>query len=782
MTEGPYSKVGARLVEKGYAAIPIMPGTKRPGELRKGEWVGKQNWREEYTRRLPTKWELQLWATSEAGVGVVCGPASNHLVGVDIDTDDRKIKNAIVSALPGTTYIKRGAKGETHFYRAPNVKVSKSWNLPKPDGKKYRVCDLIGPGRQTLLPPTIHPDTQQPYVWLAGDALEDISPDELPELTPEHVEAIDVALAQFGYEEEPERPKAKPARFGGSVDTERPVHRQLNDGAIANLDAWVPLLPAVMQIKKRPQGYEAVAVWRASNTGQAIAARKLNLKFDSKGIQDFGDGPRPYTPLNLVMAAFDMGNDLEMAFKWLTDALGWNAAPVTPLKFKGPSKVPSKMEASVETAAAKVPPVADNDNDYDAKIERLTHCEGLVGDIIDWIEKSARRPNRALALGTAVTVIGTLIGRRVAGPTGSASHVYVVGVAPTAAGKQHPIDCLSLLMRAAGAKAHIGPSEFISFPAIINMMLRQPLALAAQDEFGAYLKRINSRKASTYEQGISKTLRSLWGISFGDFQSAEYAGKPSTTICAPALSIFGLSTPDEFYSGLQDAELKNGFLNRFLVIAAGRGKRVAEPACDKAVPDDIAGALGEIYRWGGAPDSLGTSRLNDSSYLPTPLTLKWTDEAKNCFSELEDYMDQRLSGDEGAEHYMGRTAEIAIRLATIRAVGRWGPSEAGPTVDHSDVEWGRDIALACGERLAKDAKMFMAENERQAWANKILAIVRERGAAKPRDIQRKIKCALKSSELRDHLDNLAEAGFIEPIKGEVRGRACVVEYKFKTDK
>jgi hypothetical protein len=76
---GPYALVGARLVERGYAAIPIMPGTKRPGELRRGEWVGKSNWREEYTRRLPTRWEIQVWSNSAAGVGVVCGPASKGL-------------------------------------------------------------------------------------------------------------------------------------------------------------------------------------------------------------------------------------------------------------------------------------------------------------------------------------------------------------------------------------------------------------------------------------------------------------------------------------------------------------------------------------------------------------------------------------------------------------------------------------------------------------------------------------------------------------------------------
>src|ERR1700739_355072 len=151
---GPSALVGARLVERGYAAIPIMPGTKRPGELRRGEWVGKSNWREEYTKRPPTRWEIQIWSQSAAGVGVVCGPASHGLVGVDIDTDDPAIVAALMAGLPPTTVKKKGPKGEPLSSRGPEIDRSPSWNV---NGK--RVCDLIGPGRQTLLPPTIHPDT-----------------------------------------------------------------------------------------------------------------------------------------------------------------------------------------------------------------------------------------------------------------------------------------------------------------------------------------------------------------------------------------------------------------------------------------------------------------------------------------------------------------------------------------------------------------------------------------------------------------------------------------------
>src|SRR5262249_24585225 len=139
-----------------------------------------------------------------------------------------------------------------------------------------------------------------------------------------------------------------------------------------------------------------------------------------------------------------------------------------------------------------------------ARGEEKTGCPGLA------IVGTARRPNRVLALGAAITVVGTLVGRRVAGPTRSATHLYVVSVGPTGSGKQQLFDSATQLMESAGAESHMGPNEFISMPAVINFLLRKPLALCLQDEYGAFLKRITSRKASGFESSISKILRTLW--------------------------------------------------------------------------------------------------------------------------------------------------------------------------------------------------------------------------------------------------------------------------------
>jgi hypothetical protein len=57
----------------------------------------------------------------------------------------------------------------------------------------------------------------------------------------------------------------------------------------------------------------------------------------------------------------------------------------------------------VSWSSIVVPPTA-------TELEALTYVPGLVGDITEWIARSARRPNRIMALGVATVVVGTLIG------------------------------------------------------------------------------------------------------------------------------------------------------------------------------------------------------------------------------------------------------------------------------------------------------------------------------------------------------------------------------------
>jgi hypothetical protein len=416
------------------------------------------------------------------------------------------------------------------------------------------------------------------------------------------------------------------------------------------------------------------------------------------------------------------------------------STPPTPVGFAGP------------TGAA---PSAEPNNPF----EPLTCVPGLVGDLVDWITATARRPNRVLALGAAVTIIGTLIGRRVAGPTNSATHLYVATLSPTGAGKQHALDCIQTILRAAKASQLLGTSQFVSMPAVINFILRKPLSLCVQDEFGAFLKRMNGRRASGWEASISQMLRSLWGVSFNSTQTPEWAGKPAETIYSPAISIYGVSTPTEFFEALQASDLTNGFLNRFLVISSGVRAPEATPQLDpRRVPNDLASRLQALFFWRGSLMTCDTHTHADANREPD--TRPWASQAaEDLYMDFARSVEKKIENEPSLESFIARSAEIAVRLATIRAVGRWGYDAK---VDVEDIRWGATLAAASGEKLISDVpdNMIVELSHGQIF-NKVLGIIKARRRVSKRHIFRSLQGSLrKTGELDAILQLLVESGTI----------------------
>jgi hypothetical protein len=625
---GAFADIGARLIERSYCAIPIMPGTKKPGVLKNGEWVGMEEWESRFIKKRPSQALIERWSKTDAGVGVVGGVSG--MVAIDIDTDDGTIRAALDAILPPTPVRKIGQRGETLFYFAPQVTKSKSWTI---DGQK--IVDLIGPGRQTVLPPTVHPGTCKPYRWSGTKSLDAIKPNELPVLPADIVDQISAALVAFGCTGEQ---SAEPV-----FAAEETPHRDLNDAAMANLAAWVPALP-LYRLRAARSGYEAVPTWRPSSTGRSDDERALNLKIHPKGIRDFG-ADKGYTPLDLVMLALDC--DLDRAFGFLGDRLGWSSG------------------ATIKLHVNPVQPETEPPSDPDPLIEYATNIPGVLGDIVDWVTATARRPNRVLALATAVTVVGTLIGRRVAGPTRSATHLYVVGVGATGAGKQHVLETAMSLMRAAKAGGHIGPSKFFSGTSVIDLLEYKPLCLCPQDEIGVFLKAITNRRASNHEAAVSQTLRTAWGTSFTEMNTPAWATRRTSLISCPAVSILGVSTPDEFYGALQGDSVKNGLVNRFLVLQSNVQARDINPIVS-GVPGKLQEALGALYLWSG-PESL--MQINVPSIAYRPDVLPWASEqAAKCYADFDDHVHAHLTDNPSAEPYLARAPCDDPRR---RAVGAW---------------------------------------------------------------------------------------------------------------
>jgi hypothetical protein len=142
---------------------------------------------------------LEAWAREFpwANLGLLCRERPT----IDIDNDH--IWSAIRDIVPFTPHIKRGARGFSLIYsQSEHDPVMRTRTFVNQFSKDM-VLEVLAHGRQTVLPPSIHPDTGAPYAWIALPDLGVMSPAPLshiipPALSQATVDAIEARLAALG--------------------------------------------------------------------------------------------------------------------------------------------------------------------------------------------------------------------------------------------------------------------------------------------------------------------------------------------------------------------------------------------------------------------------------------------------------------------------------------------------------------------------------------------------------------------------------------------------------
>lgn len=810
-TPSPFATAHDQLTALGFVVIPLISPHwtqhqgrgKCPGEYRSG-WSGMSKW-QRYRDETPSSFQLNVWSKApDANAGLILGTSLGrglHVVAIDFDATDPDVLDTLLRSAPASPMVKRGAKGETRFYLA--AKTIKTRSYDGPDG---RLVDLLTgfDTRQTVVPPSVHPNTMQPYVWTAGP----VRAADLPILTAEDIEALEEVLEQCGWER---------GGRGPAQRERRPVPGVINDGdpfevakaaALANLDAWVPDLPGLYGLRRARGGFEAVDTTRSSSSGRPVESRKRNLSVNPTGIKDFGTN-ETFSAIDLVMRLVDCSEG--EALEWLEQRLGlgvddsvvidlaprlaeagrvppWRQTPGNQGFSAGVAEMetpPAQSKADMtegagvlEGPATVAVPRATPTHTESAEVPaHLLDCPGLVGDLAAWIERTAHRPLPAANLLTALAVVGTAAGRKFAGPTEAGLVIYGLGLAPSGSGKAHPIRAAQHIMRAAGMGPKIAPSSWMSGSALVQHLGRHPACVTFADEVGELFAKLGGAKASTHERAISGLLRELFGINWGSYTTPGWASSNAASsappvIHAPAYSFIGYSVPEAVWEAMQGSDITNGFLNRFLLLPtvnAGAERDAPESVFD--VPDALVDALRGINEAGGA---LATATMHMDMASKPLVNVPWdggpTGKAARLFKELRNHCREHPQG----EHLMKRTAEIAIRLATIRAIGRDG---IRASVTLQDMDWGRNLATFSAERMIADADAYMSETDWQQKCLSVLRIIRQAdgGAMTKTALYRKLNHKYPARDVKAITDSLKETGQVREnsVRTGERGPASI---------
>jgi hypothetical protein len=252
---GPFTLLAAAYRQQGYAPIPIKPGSKKPLIT---DWP---HWCDE----LPPPDLVAAWArrTPAAGLALACGPASG-LIALDLDDDVDGLHARIYEALGPSPVAKRGARAPTYFYRYHGERSS----ALRRNG--HTVAEILAGKRLVIIPPTVHPDTGQPYRWLTPETLLDRTSDSLPTIDARR-------LAELFEQPRPVRP---PPRNWEPASRDAELMAEALKHIPADLDrhSWIRIGMA-LKATLGDAGFELWDAW--SSTGETYDAGQMQAQWRS---------------------------------------------------------------------------------------------------------------------------------------------------------------------------------------------------------------------------------------------------------------------------------------------------------------------------------------------------------------------------------------------------------------------------------------------------------------------------------------------------------------------
>ncbi|MEY4376559.1 MAG: hypothetical protein RJB26_1109, partial [Pseudomonadota bacterium] len=721
--ESTFAAFAWKLLERGISVVPIAPGTKRPGAYSaETGWRGMPDWTK-YAERMPTEIELEIWATwPDAGIGVVLGKLSK-LTGIDKDYDLPGGNDALLQLIPYSPIAKKGEKGWTRFFQY-NGEKSCSFDV-----NGQRVLDVLSDGRQTVVPPSAHPSGCS-YVWISPDALDTIiNVTDLPKLPDDFLDQVARVLAPYQTDKDREFQKRPSAarddskKISVELSIQAQYFRDLNGQALLRLDEWVPKL--IPSAKPERGGFRCVATWRQ--------AKNPNVGINPDGIRDWG-GNYGMTPIDLVMYA--NGLTFGKAAETLRDCLsmtepepillnvGTGAVTEAPTPRKAAPLMPWHKP---EPAPVMLPPQTSLDP-APAIPAFITNPPGVLGDIARWITDTAPKAQPELSVAAAIALCSVVMGRTYRSQYGNRTSLYLVMVAKSTEGKEHPQQCVEKVLTAAQLENLIGGSGYTSAGAVYTALLKSPAHIATIDEMGKLLKMSRAKGNAHAEAAIDKLVEAF-GRQDGILRPPTYSKMtlknpdemPDRVIHNPAITMLGATTPGTFFENLTTDLVKDGFLGRCIVVESRQPRQLTRFVDRTDAPPRIVDWCRAVHVSGSSDGNIADVVVSDVA-SPT-IHLPFSESCVSLMSAFEaELNDAKTAGEsEGLDVLLGRSLEKALKLAMIVCKA---DNTANDTVMPVHLEWAINYIRHYDNALVRAVRQNRVESQTDSDLKRAVEYIR----------------------------------------------------------
>jgi len=606
--------------------------------------------------------------------------------------------------------------------------------------------DVLSDGRQTLMPGTMHPDGPT-YTYLTEDLLEDYDPADLPMLPADFLEQVAAVILPYqdAADTQYQAKYVAPKESGGKIHTERGIHAQyfydLNQAALANLDAWVPRLVPTAK-KTGDQQYRCIATWRN--------CKNANVGIVPTGIQDFG-GNYGMTAASLIMYANQI--NFGKAVDALRACLRFGEAETITMKVGGvaigaplpagtatlggvapaaPVLMPwQESAASVQAPASLMLPPSTSFEPAPAVPSFITNPPGMLGEIARWITATAPKSQPEFALVGAIAIASTIMARTYRSQFGNFTSLYLIVVGKSTEGKEHPQKCVRRAFDAAGLQKLAGGSGYTSAGAVYSALLTAPAHCVTIDEIGKLLKMSRGVGQANTEAALDKLIEAFGrqdGIMTPPTYSTTTAGKgapraETRVVHNPGITMLGATTPATFYSSLTADLVQDGFLGRCIVVQSYQPRQLMQlNAVTNTPPPRVVEWCKRVHAMGARQGDLAGALVDVPDMEPSFIDLPFTDACTPMMRKFEQELNDEKDAIEGEnlDVLLGRTLEKAMKLAMI-ACKADSPDNLEIKPEHLD--WAINYLRHYDLALVRSVRKERTENEFDAEMKQLLTYV-----------------------------------------------------------
>ena len=415
---------------------------------------------------------------------------------------------------------------------------------------------------------------------------------------------------------------------------------------------------------------------------------------------------------------------------------------------------------------------------HDAIPPSVLNPPGILGDIARYYNDTARRPQPLFAVASAIAVASVVLGRHYRTTKNNFTSLYFLLVARSGTGKEQVINVCEDILTAAGLDYVIGPKGYTSEAGVMAALNKKPRHITIIDEFGRRLEEMKNSSNSNSASAITQMME-VYGRCHGVARPRGYAFnglKPkdqTQCVIKPSLTAVALTTPSALFDNLSTRTIKDGMLNRFIVIVSNQPRTVGRDPDITEMPENIIKWCKDYGSTGGFNLDIGGGENATGSIENAemePLIAKELAFNQGCDEMLQVYDETAISRANelepmGMDDMPGRLKENAMRLALIAAL-----SCRAEEITEEHLGWAIAFVDYCYEsfipRLHKDLSSSPYEADK-LLVLKALRDLNKKNGAKYRGTttawmrRRKPFSKFKSKELTEILSDLIDAGLVD---------------------